>query len=140
MPAVLLGFDGSAPSRRALTQAVHLAQVMGARLEVVHALAPILLAPSTYSQAVADIERKERDEGARLLAEAVAEATAAGVTARGTCQLGTPAELLLDLAASDEVKALVVGSRGRGAVARVLLGSVADQIVKASPKPVLVVR
>jgi nucleotide-binding universal stress UspA family protein len=52
---------------------------------------------------------------------------------------GSPAETLAEAAAAPDVDLVVLGSRGRGAVARVLLGSVSDRLIHISPKPVLVV-
>jgi len=53
---------------------------------------------------------------------------------------GPPAETLARMASAPDVELVVVGHRGRGAIARVLLGSVADRLVQISPKPVLVSR
>jgi nucleotide-binding universal stress UspA family protein len=53
---------------------------------------------------------------------------------------GGPAEVLAELARTEKVDLVVVGHRGRGAVARLLLGSVADRLTQISPRPVLVVR
>ena len=53
---------------------------------------------------------------------------------------GAPAVTLAELARTGDVDMVVVGHRGRGGIARVLLGSVADRLVQISPKPVLVVR
>jgi len=44
-----------------------------------------------------------------------------------------------EAAAAPDVSLVVVGSRGQGAVARVLLGSVSDRLVHVCPKPILVV-
>ena len=63
-----------------------------------------------------------------------------GVQADTLVLSGSPAESLAEAALSGEVDLVVVGSRGRGAVARVLLGSVSDRLVHISHKPVLVAR
>jgi nucleotide-binding universal stress UspA family protein len=53
---------------------------------------------------------------------------------------GHPVETLAQRASEQDVDMVVVGHRGRGAVARALLGSVADGLVQVCSKPVLVVR
>jgi nucleotide-binding universal stress UspA family protein len=53
---------------------------------------------------------------------------------------GRTAEALAEEAKRDDIRMVIVGHRGRGAAARVLLGSVADRLVQICPKPVLVVR
>jgi nucleotide-binding universal stress UspA family protein len=53
---------------------------------------------------------------------------------------GAPAETLAELAKAGEVDLVVVGHRGRNALSRALMGSVADRLVQICSKPVLVVR
>jgi nucleotide-binding universal stress UspA family protein len=53
---------------------------------------------------------------------------------------GSPAETLADTAERLGFEVVVVGSRGRGTVARMLLGSVADRLVHICKKPVIVAR
>lgn len=53
---------------------------------------------------------------------------------------GSPAEELARRAERDDVEMVVIGSRGRRVVARLLLGSVADRLAHISPKPVLIHR
>jgi nucleotide-binding universal stress UspA family protein len=52
---------------------------------------------------------------------------------------GPPAETISEAAAAPDVDLVVAGSRGQGAVARALLGSVTDRLVHVCPKPILVV-
>jgi nucleotide-binding universal stress UspA family protein len=59
---------------------------------------------------------------------------------RRVCLNGTPAERLTDLAEAEGVDLIVVGSKGRGAVSRMLIGSTSDRLIHISKKPVLVVR
>jgi nucleotide-binding universal stress UspA family protein len=54
--------------------------------------------------------------------------------------LGAPAETIADLAMDEGFDLVVVGNKGRGAVSRVLLGSVADRLTHICKRPVLVVR
>jgi nucleotide-binding universal stress UspA family protein len=53
---------------------------------------------------------------------------------------GDPAESIVDAARSEGADVIVVGSHGRGALGRALIGSVSDQVVRHAPCPVLVVR
>jgi len=63
-----------------------------------------------------------------------------GRAAETIVEKGAPAETLAALAAAGDVDLVVVGHRGRNAVARALMGSVADRLVQICSKPVLVVR
>jgi nucleotide-binding universal stress UspA family protein len=53
---------------------------------------------------------------------------------------GDPAESIIDVARSERADVIVVGSHGRGTLARALIGSVSDQVVRRASCPVLVVR
>jgi nucleotide-binding universal stress UspA family protein len=61
-------------------------------------------------------------------------------TVRTVHEVGHPARTVVNHAARDDVDHVVVGSHGREGVSRLLLGSVAEKIVRRSPVPVTVVR
>jgi nucleotide-binding universal stress UspA family protein len=63
----------------------------------------------------------------------------AGARAATQVLYGPPAETLAEAASAGDADLLVVGSRGHGAVARVLLGSTSDRVVHVASMPVLVV-
>ena len=68
-----------------------------------------------------------------------AAAAAEGVRAETKLLKGQPADAIADAAVSSNVDLVVVGSRGRGAVTRVLLGSTSDRLINICEKPVLIV-
>lgn len=139
MPRILVGIDGSPACLRALHYAAEVARAKNLSLDLVHVLAPVLLPPTVYEKAIADIERQERAHADRVLTTALADIAPLKVITRRVTTTGNPVETLLSLAADDDVEMIAIGTKGRGAVARVLLGSVADQILHLSPKPVLIV-
>ncbi len=139
MPRILVGIDGSEACLRALRYAAEVARAKNLSLDLVHVLAPVLLPPTVYEKAIAEIERQERAHADRVLTTALADIATMGVTTRRVTTTGNPVETLLSLATDDDVEMIAIGTKGRGAVARVLLGSVADQILHLSPKPVLIV-
>jgi type IV pilus assembly protein PilB len=61
------------------------------------------------------------------------------VTTRGAVRLGLPAEEIAAYARSMEIGLIVMGSRGRSHLAQAILGSVAEQVIRTAPCPVLVV-
>jgi nucleotide-binding universal stress UspA family protein len=140
MSTVVVGTDGSEPAHRAVKEAADLAKALHAQLDIVYVSVPILLPPITYTELIDELTRKERAYAERILAHAASVASQVGIGVRPSHLTGAPVDTLLAVADQDDVLALVVGSRGRGAVARVLLGSVADRLVQLSRKPVLVVR
>ena len=139
MKRILVGVDGSPESRAAADFAADLARQLGAQITLAYVLpVPVPLAPDGYIQSLAAWELAEREYGMALLRELAARFVPLSVET--VSPSGPAAETLSDLAKAGNVDLVVVGHRGRGAVTRLLLGSVADRLVQISPKPVLVVR
>jgi nucleotide-binding universal stress UspA family protein len=141
MKKILVGVDGSAESRAAAHKAAELSQALGAELLIAYAVAQ--RSPLSADDSGTIFEKwdlAERDYAAALLREVEGICRREVDAVETTTAVGTAAEALADLARWSEIEMVVVGHRGRGAVKRLLLGSVADRLVQISPKPVLVVR
>lgn len=141
---VVVGVDGSRSATAAVLEAADLAARSGAELVVVSAWrSPVL----TRWEADPDEPGRQRrtSQLRRLAAESVASAEAdrarhvhPGLAVSTRVLEGAPARLLAEL--SPDVGALVVGSRGHGGFAGLLLGSVTRRLVHEASCPVLVVR
>ncbi len=140
MQRILVAVDGSDAAFAALRLAADIAARFGARLTLAYVVPRLLLPPDVYGLTLADVERENRAYADKLLAETMARMGEAGARVETAVLSGSPAEALAEAAAAPDVGMVVVGSHGRGAVARVVLGSVSDRLVHISPKPVLVVR
>jgi len=134
---ILVPMDGSSPSMAALSQAVALAEDLGATIEVLHVNAPdefevgstTEVAPS--AQQSTDREMDEAIEAAKAqLHERLSRRTVPG----------DPIFKILEVAVADKVDLIVMGTHGRVGRLQTLIGSVADGVVRNSPCPVLVVR
>ena len=141
MKRILVGVDGSIESRAAAEFAADLARKSNAQLTLAYVLpVPVPLAPDGYLQSLAAWELAEREYGMNLLRELATRLQGPGLAVETVSPSGPAAETLADLAKTGNVDLVVVGHRGRGAVSRLLLGSVADRLVQICSKPVLVVR
>jgi nucleotide-binding universal stress UspA family protein len=133
---IVVGVDGSEPSRRALSWAAHQARLTGASLHAVIAWGyPTLygwgpeypyvdfaeIAGKTLEQAVADVVRPGEE-----------------IDVRQSVLVGHPAAALIDV--SRDAQLLVVGSRGHGGVVGALLGSVSQYCAHHAHCPVVIVR
>src|SRR5207249_1656493 len=87
---------------------------------------------------VAAWEDEEKKRSARVLGKIAGTLRRSGVTVETRVLCGPPAEVLSEESQADEVYLVVVGYRGRGALRRVLPGSVADRLLQICPKPVTV--
>jgi nucleotide-binding universal stress UspA family protein len=139
MKRILVAIDGSEPAARGARLAADIAARFGARLTLLYVVPRLLLPPDVYGLTVEEVEREHRAHADRILQGAIAALDGAGVEIDSQVLSGAPAETLAEAAAAPDVGLMVVGSRGQGAVARVLLGSVSDRLVHVCPKPILVV-
>jgi len=140
MRRILVTADGSEASHRGVRYALDLAKQLGAKLTVAHVRVSAIYATDPMGLALPEIDKASREAAERILAEELELVRGGEVEVRGELLDGSPAEAVAEAARAEDVDLVVVGSRGRGAVARMLLGSVADRLVHISPKPVLVVR
>jgi nucleotide-binding universal stress UspA family protein len=141
-PRVVVGVDGSTASRAALVAALQEARRIGAEVEVVAAYFPAdywtdatLVLVQTVEAIRADLQRRTDEFVADVMREEVAAGGAPRV--RTAVLEGPAAEVLLQRAQNAQM--LVVGSRGRGAIRGVLLGSVALHCAMHAPGPVMLV-
>ncbi len=140
MPGIVVGVDGSDHSRRALTRAITEAAIHHAPLIVltVHqAIVGYAGGPVTYPEDPALTERAReaaQAETDKALAE-IAGPRPESVTVKAVH--GFPAEEIIN--AGRDADMIVLGSRGVGGFARLLMGSVASKVVQHAPSPVLLV-
>ncbi len=132
---ILVAYDGSEQARRALGWA---AQMVQDSTVTVISIAPTLEASPRMTDAVdpsSDIpeHRRQLDEAVDILAEV-------GVRAETILTAGNPAEEIINAADDGDYDVILVGIRGKSAVRRFLIGSVADRVVRHATVPVLVVR
>lgn len=140
---ILVAFDESAVAERALREAIMLAKAGGAALRVVHAVD--VMFPATTDMVYVDLETYRQDRvaaGQQVLERAVAMAVDGGVsveTAVLEVEGSRFSNAILADARSWAAQLIVLGTHGRGALIHLLLGSVAERIIRHSPVPVLLV-
>lgn len=138
---ILVPLDGSKGSQQALDVALNLAKAEKGEVVVCSIVDPILVVGTTPPSPAIDLLLTDRENEARhLIDDAVEKARRAGVRARGEMHLGVPFDEILSLANRAKVHAIVMGTHGRSGVTRVLLGSVAETVLRGAPCPVIVVR
>ncbi len=136
MEKIVVGIDGSESAQRGLEWAVAEARLRGAGLVVVHAWLPPSAVMSPYGATLADPAALA--ETARLtLAESVASVDHTGLEPQQLLIQGPAAPALIEAARGSSL--LVVGSRGRGGFAGLLLGSVSQQIAQHATVPVVII-
>jgi nucleotide-binding universal stress UspA family protein len=142
---IVCGIDGSADSRAAVKVAAQFADRLGSWLILAHVTEPTYVPyASAYplggfaGPMMTAHETESEEEAAARLLEGVA--VDAGLTdAERRVTIGHPAERLADLANEEDADLIVVGSRGRGALNAVFLGSVSHNLIGVARCPVLIV-
>lgn len=129
---IVVGIDGSEDSKRALAWAVEEAKVRGSRVRAVLCWSYLGLSGSEMGVGTTEADARAAIEAA--VAEAVAEADRSVVDVTPVNDL--PVAGLLGQA--EDAALVVVGSRGRGGVKGLVLGSVSRTIVERAPVPVVV--
>jgi nucleotide-binding universal stress UspA family protein len=140
---VLLATDFSEASAAALEYAKAIAKAFGARIHVLHVLEDLAAHAWTTEVYVAALpgvhEEMERQARERLAAVFTPEEQASySVTTE--LRTGSPFVEVVRYAREEKIDLIVMGTHGRGPIAHMLLGSVAERVVRKAPCPVLTVR
>jgi nucleotide-binding universal stress UspA family protein len=138
---ILVAVDFDETSQRALDYAVGLAPQLGARLTVVHAYAiPVLSTLDAEYIPTASSAAQIAETHQTHLDALIAPLKAKGIAIEAVLRIGAAPEEVCTVARDLGADLIVVGSHGRGAIGRALLGSVATAIVREATLPVLTVR
>jgi nucleotide-binding universal stress UspA family protein len=142
---ILVPVDFSASSRAALEAAAFLAEKLGASVDVLHVWEPpgyvgpevmihmpgktgLPLVEFAHTEAGRDMERFLADFGKR------------GLRVSGRLETGLAVQTILRVAGDDHYDLIVMGTRGRTGLSHLMLGSVAERVVRRAACPVLTVR
>ncbi|MDI6903534.1 MAG: universal stress protein [Methanocellales archaeon] len=135
MNKILVAYDGSEDSKKALDQAVELAKCTTSSMVILTVVPSAtgmfafddLLVPGTF-----------KSRALKMVQEAAKHTQ--GVSTTGITREGDIADEILRASEELGCDLVVIGRRGLGKVERFLLGSVAEKVIKHSSKPVLMVR
>jgi nucleotide-binding universal stress UspA family protein len=140
---VLVAVDGSAPAEGALADAATLCAAVDAACTVVRIVVPPTHVISSSLPDTAKLSHDKlqarSDEAVNYLRELVARSLTLPNNTRVEVITGTQAaSAIIRCAESEDADVIVVGTRGHGGAARLILGSVADKVIRGSQIPVLV--
>ena len=137
---VLVPTDGSAGTDSAVAHALDLAAVHGATIHAVYVVDVTSYAGLSVDSSWEGVGEQIRAEGEAAL-EAVREAAeGAGVDVETRLLHGSPAPEIVAEAEEADCDLIVMGTHGRGGIDRLLLGSVAERVVRTATVPVLTIR
>jgi nucleotide-binding universal stress UspA family protein len=133
---ILFPTDFSSTGNHALELATALARDSGATLVIVHVEEP----PMAYGggELYYGVEEPDREHLRQSLVKV--QPTDPAVPCVHKLMLGDPADAIIQIAETDNVDLIVMGTHGRTGLTRLLMGSVAEAVVRRAPCPVLTVK
>jgi nucleotide-binding universal stress UspA family protein len=136
MQTIVVGYDETEPSMRALDRAAEIAKAFGARL-IVTSVAPVMVAPGHSTGAIDPTETP--GEHVAELAHAREHLVGKGVETEFQPAIGEPAETIVQLAEERKADMIVVGTREPNVIERLLGQSVSQSVSRRAHCDVLIV-
>jgi nucleotide-binding universal stress UspA family protein len=138
---ILVPTDFSEYADHALDYAITLAQKLRARLTLLHIiqLTPMTMGDMYGYSLEADLEAME-SEAQRQMQALLNRVHQEGLESETAIVQGVPFQMIVDMAESQDIDLIVIGTHGRAGLTHALMGSVAEKVVRMAPCPVLVTR
>jgi universal stress protein A len=143
LKTVLVPTDFSEASESALRYGKAMAEAFGASLHVVHVMEDLLAhawAAEVYVSSMPQLRDEIEKESRQRLVALLSDDERQRLRAETALLAGNPFIEIIRYAKAHDVDLIVMGTHGRGPIAHMLLGSVAEKVVRKSPCPVLTVR
>ena len=136
---ILVPFDGSDSSKAALDRALE--ENPDAEITVLNALESTELAyggvQGSAAESLTDAQREEAEE---LFEQAEERAAAYDASVRTALEVGPPGEVIVEYAKEHDIDHVIMGSHGRSGLSRIVVGSVAETVVRNAPITVTIAR
>ena len=140
---LLVPTDFSATSDRAVSYAIEMAARLGTSVHLMHVVgerSDASLYPDGHFIELATLRHRMIEDAETQLAGLAARFVGAGVVVTTHVMFGNPASSVVQQALLRGMDLIIIGTHGRSGVAHLLLGSVAEQVARTAPCPVLMVR
>jgi nucleotide-binding universal stress UspA family protein len=135
---ILLPTDGSAGMDRVVEHAGELAEAHGATVHALYVVDTASLTDLPMEASLDGVSKRLRNEGEAAVG--TVEEELGDQRVETVFREGSPAREIVSYAGENDVDVVVMGTHGRTGVDRLILGSVAERVVRSSPVPVLTVR
>jgi nucleotide-binding universal stress UspA family protein len=135
---ILVATDGSQKNQPAVRKGLEIARECGSPIYAIYVIDDTPLTSAQAEVSMADVYMQLKDEGERAVEQV--KRTAGGVTVETRILSGRPARVITEFALKNDVDLIVVGSQGKTGLERLLLGSVAENIIRMADCMVLVVK
>ncbi len=137
---ILIATDGSDYTKEAVKKGLSLAKMLNAEVIGLYVVDISSIVPMPLDEASFPMIEFLRNEGDDVLEKLRKQAEDMGVRIRTMKKEGIPADEIVETAKKEDVDLIVIGTLGRSALEKLLLGSVAEKVIRHAPCPVLVIR
>lgn len=137
---ILVPTDGSEATLEAVQEAIDLAAEHGATIHALYVVNSASFAGLPMDSSWENVSAMLSEEGSTALDDVAGMAESHGVGVVRELSDGNPAREIVRYAEDEDCDLVVMGTHGRGGIDRLLLGSVAEKVVRSSTVPVLTVR
>ena len=141
---ILVATDFSEPSEAALLYGQALARTFKATLHVLHvvdSVSSVVYGAEAYSASIPEMQQEIEDSARKQIADLLVDNDEDALPTRQVLLTShAPASTIVEYAGQEGIDLIVTGTHGRGGVAHLLMGSVAERVVRTAPCPVLTVR
>ena len=135
---ILVATDGSEKNQPAVRKGLEIARACGSAMYAIYVIDETPLASAQAEVLTADVYRRLQDEGEKAIQ--LVKRIADGIQVETFVLSGRPAHVISEFAVKNGVDLIVVGSQGKSGLERLLLGSVAESIIRMADCMVLVVK
>jgi nucleotide-binding universal stress UspA family protein len=137
---ILVPTDGGEQSFHAAEYAISIAKMLGAQVMVVYVIDTIAMNQIAKSTEIEKVEREFKEDGQRYINFIVKMAEKTGIKVASMLTKGAPHEQIVNLAKTLHTDLIVMGTSRHKGADRILIGSVAQQVIEYTNCPVLVVK
>lgn len=140
MNTILVPVDFSPGALHALNFAAALARRLGSSIVLVHVMDSIYVSGHFDSRRLRSLRTEAHEESKRLLSVLAKRRVRPQVPVRHYLLKGASSAKIVEMASRTDADLIVMGSKGRSGMKRLLVGSVAEKVIRLARCPVLVVR
>ena len=144
--SILWPFDGSEVSGKALDTAVVVARQFKAKIHGLHVVTPVpILTKTSFGETqmsgfnIPVYETELRKAGRKSLEQTITDRVPEDMEIETSIKRGVPKDIIADYAEDHEIDLIIMSTHGRSGLSRVMLGSVAEAVIRTSTVPVLVI-
>ncbi|MFD1632785.1 universal stress protein (plasmid) [Haloplanus ruber] len=136
---ILIPTDGSDEVAEAVDEAIGMAELCGATLHVINVVDTTEISVA-HDVELAEIEQGLEGAGSDAVDAVVSRASEQGLDTQSAILRGPPAKKIIEYADENDIDLIVMGTRGNTGMDRILLGSVAETVIRNAAQPVTVKR